>query len=208
MKLCTRRAQRAESQARRTRQPSVHFSFDIKQLTTTNHAQKAWIILLKSCRHIAAHRHGPGLTCTVRYPCTHAGAAAYPPATGAGSAERLGICTEGVDETVHRLFDERSEPMLARPAGDRLKIEQNQGDGFVLCTNAVETAVHWLWKLGARPEPVGLRRRCTLFAHDPGRSERVAITRRARPARAALKRWPTGELSRGYATPGLPPSRE
>jgi len=120
IKLCTRRAHRAESQARRTRQPSVHFSFDIKQLTTTNHAQKAWIILLKSCRHIAAHRHGPGLTCTVRYPCTHAGAAAYPPATGAGSAERLGICTEGVDETVHRLFDERSEPMLARPAGDRL----------------------------------------------------------------------------------------
>ena len=62
------------------------------------------------------------------------------------------------------LFDERLQPELPRPAVRRLKIEQDQEDRSGLCTNTVGGAVHGLWKHGARPEPMGLRRQRLLFA--------------------------------------------
>lgn len=76
----------------------------------------------------------------------------------------LGICTKGVDETVHRLFDEPATPGRPRLSGRRLKFEQDQRDSRCLCTNIGDLSVHGLWTLGARPEPVWLRRKRTLFA--------------------------------------------
>ena len=127
------------------------------------HAQKPWIRLWKSCQQIAVDRVTTAIHGCVQYPYTHADTLAYPPATWVRTEECLGICTEDVDETVHRLFDECLRPELPRLAGKRLKIEQDQIDRRCLCTNTVGAAVHCLWKIGARPEPMGLRRRRTLF---------------------------------------------
>lgn len=128
-----------------------------------SHAQKPWTSLWKSCQQIAA---SPALTAMqgcVQYPYTGTATLAYPPATRARKENHLGICTEDVDETVHRLFDERLRPGLPRPTGKRLKIEQDQIDRRSLCTNTVGATVHCLWKPGARPEPAGLRRKRMLF---------------------------------------------
>ena len=100
----------------------------------------------------------------VRYPYSHADSLAYPPATWARGEDRLGICTEDVDETVHRLFDAGAKPEQLGLAERRLKIEQDQRDRAGLCTNTVGGAVHGLWKHGAGPEPMGLQRQRLLFA--------------------------------------------
>ena len=75
----------------------------------------------------------------------------------------MGIYTEDVDETVHRLFDAGAKPEQPGLAERRLKIEQDQIDRRGLCTNTVGATVHCLWKSGARPEPTGLRHKRTLF---------------------------------------------
>lgn len=133
-------------------------------VNNTNHAQKPWTSLWKSCQQMAAGLASAENEGAVRYPYIHASSLIYPPATWARGKDRLGICTEDVDETVHRLFDEGACPEPPRPAGIRLKIEQDQGDSAGLCTNTVGGAVHGLWKHGARPEPMGLRRQRLLFA--------------------------------------------
>ena len=133
-------------------------------VNNAEHAQKAWTSLWKSCQQMPAGLVSAEFWSAVRYPYAQAGGLAYPPATEAREGERLGICTEDVDETVHRLFDEGARPELLRPAGRRIKIEQDQRDRSGLCTNTVGGAVQGLWKHGARPVPMGLRRQRLLFA--------------------------------------------
>ncbi|MGP0173948.1 hypothetical protein ACSVIJ_19010 [Pseudomonas sp. NCHU5208] len=126
IKLWISRAHSAHRQASRRLRPIVRFLIDIKQLATVIDAQKAWIILWKSCIQIAAGPVKAEVYAAARDPYTHRSAPAYPPVADASKERRLGICTEAVDESVRSLFEECLRPGKPRPADARSKIEQDQ----------------------------------------------------------------------------------
>ena len=94
------------------------------------------------------------------------GVPTYPLTTCDARARRSGLCTDPVEETVHRLFDRGRSPGAARLSAKRLKTEQNQLDRFFLCTNTVHRPVHSLWACRATPEPSRPRRRRALFVQS------------------------------------------
>ncbi len=136
----------------------------------SDHAQILCTRLCISCDQSAPAPAGTGLAAAGRETARRGGAATYPPATAGVRLRRGGLCTDAVEQTVHRLFGPGCSPGRARPSGNRAKIEQNQSDRRCLCTNAVRRSVHSLWAGGARPGPVGPGPGRALFAQSSGRT--------------------------------------
>ena len=136
----------------------------------SDHAQILCIGLCISCGQSAPAPAGAGLAAVGRETARYAGPATYPLATAGTRTRRGGLCTDAVEQTVHRLFGPGCSPGCARPAGNRAKIEQNQLDRRCLCTNAVRRSVRRLWIGGARPGPAGPWPGRALFAQSRGRT--------------------------------------
>lgn len=167
----------------------------------SDHAQILCTRLCISCDQSAPAPAGTGLAAAGRETARRGGAATYPPATAGARLRRGGLCTDAVEQTVHRLFGPGCSPGRARPSGNRAKIDQNQLDRRCLCTNAVRRSVHSLWAGGARPGPAGPGPGRALFAQSSGRTWSSRGDAWLLPATAAQARRHAGSSRANNAAP-------